>query len=199
MSGDDNASLIYGLICVMLLLSSLVARRLPLKQTMKMLLAWVAIFAGIFALFLFRGEFKEIWQRAKADFAGNAEVAADGTMRIKKDEDGHFNVRASVNGKEVDFLIDTGATVTTLNTGDARNANVDVDSSGFPVIVQTANGMAESQRARIATLNIGPISRKDFAVHVGDGLGDTNLLGMNFLSSLKGWRVEGDELVLNPD
>jgi aspartyl protease family protein len=48
-------------------------------------------------------------------------------------------------------------------------------------------------------LDVGSISRKDFAVHVGDGLGDTNLLGMNFLSSLKSWRVDGDELVLNSD
>lgn len=199
MSGDDNASLIYGLLCAMLLISSLAARRLPLQQTIKMLLAWVAIFAGLFALFLFRGEFSEIWNRAKADFAGNAAVSADGTMRIKKDEDGHFNVRALVNGKEIDFLVDTGATVTTLNSRDARNANVEVDSTGFPVVVQTANGIAESRRARITKLDVGPISRKDFAVHVGDGLGDTNLLGMNFLSSLKGWRVEGDELVLNPD
>jgi aspartyl protease family protein len=198
MSGDDNASLIYGLLCAMLLISSLAARRLPLKQTAKMLLAWVAIFAGLFVLFLFRGEFSEIWNRAKADFAGGAEVAADGTMRIKKDEDGHFNVRAMVNGKEIDFLIDTGATVTTLNPRDAANANVDVASSGFPVVVQTANGLAESRRARIAKLEIGPISRQDFAVHVADGLGDGNLLGMNFLSSLKGWRVEGNELVLNP-
>jgi aspartyl protease family protein len=184
MSGDENANLIYGLICVMLLISSLAARRLPFKQTAKMLLAWVAIFAGLFALFLFRGEFSEIWNRAKADFAGNSEIASDGTMRIKKDEDGHFNVRASVNGKEIDFLIDTGATVTTLNSRDAADANIEVDS-GFPVIVQTANVISESYRARLGNLDVGSISRKDFAVHVGDGLGDTNLLGMNFLSSLE--------------
>lgn len=198
MSGDDNANVIYGLLCAMLLIGSLAARRLPLKQTMKMLLAWVAIFAGVFALFLFRGEFSEIWSRAKADFAGNSEVAADGTMRIKKDDSGHFNVRASVNGEPVDFLVDTGATVTALNPSDAARANVDVDRRGYPVVMQTANGLATSQRARIAKLEVGPISRTDFAVHVADGLGETNLLGMNFLSSLEGWRVEGNELILNP-
>jgi aspartyl protease family protein len=198
MSGDDNANLIYGLLCAMLMISSLAARRLPLKQVMKMLLAWVAIFAGVFALFLFRGEFSEMWKRAKADLAGNAEVAADGSMRIKKDESGHFQVRALVNGTEVDFLVDTGATVTTLNPNDAGRANIEVDTTGFPVIAQTANGLAEAQRARIAKFSVGPINRQDFAVHVAEGLGDGNLLGMNFLSSLEGWRVEGDELVLNP-
>lgn len=197
MNGDDNASMIYGLIVIMLLVSSLAARRLPLKQTAKMLLAWVAIFLGVFALFLFRDEFSEIWKRAKADFAG-AEVAADGSMRIKKDESGHYRVWASVNGKKILFLVDTGATSTVLNPRDAANANVEVDSSGFPVISQTANGLAEGRRARIAKLEVGPISRKDFPAEVAEGLGDTNLLGMSFLSSLKGWRVEGNELILNP-
>jgi aspartyl protease family protein len=198
MSGDDNASLIYGLLCAMLLISSLAARRLPLKQTAKMLLAWVAIFAGLFALFLFRGEFTEIWNRAKADFAGGVEVASDGSMRIKKDESGHFRLRASVNGTEVEFLVDTGATITALNPDDATRANVEIDKASFRVVTQTANGIATSNRARIAKLDVGPISRQDFAVHVAEGLGDTNLLGMNFLSSLKGWRVEGNELILNP-
>jgi aspartyl protease family protein len=45
MNGDDNAQLIYSLLAIMLLISSLSARRLPLKQTVKMALAWVAIFA----------------------------------------------------------------------------------------------------------------------------------------------------------
>jgi aspartyl protease family protein len=198
MSGDDNANMIYGLLCAMLLISSLAARRLPLKQTAKMALAWVAIFAGVFTLMLFRGEFAEIWKRAKADFAGNTEIVANGSMRIKKDDSGHFQVRASVNGVEVNFLVDTGATVTTLNPRDADNAKVDVDAGGFPVVAQTANGLATAQRGRIATLAIGPISRQDFPVHIAEGLGDGNLLGMNFLSTLNGWRVEGDELVLNP-
>jgi aspartyl protease family protein len=198
MSGDDNANLIYGLICALLLISSLTARRLPLQQTVKMLLAWIAIFSAFFALFLFRDEFSEVWKRAKADFNGGVEVAANGSMRITKDDSGHFRVSASVNGTKVAFLIDTGATVTTLNPRDASSAGVVIDSSSYPVVSQTANGLATGRRARIATLNVGPISRQDFPVHVAKGLGDTNLLGMNFLSSLQGWRVEGNEMVLNP-
>ena len=54
------------------------------------------------------------------------------------------------------------------------------------------------QRARLERLNVGPIKRQDFPVLVSDTLGDTNLLGMNLLNTLKGWRVEGDTLVLNP-
>jgi aspartyl protease family protein len=53
-------------------------------------------------------------------------------------------------------------------------------------------------RARIKRITVGPIVREDFPVLVADNLGDANLLGMNFLSTLKGWRVEAGELVLNP-
>lgn len=198
MSGDDNASLIYGILAVMLVASSLAARRLPLQQMAKMILAWVAIFAGMFALFLFRDEFSEIWQRAKTDIAGGASTADDGTLRIRKDDGGHFIARAMVNGEQIEFLVDTGATTTSLNPEDARRAKIIVDESAMPVVTQTANGLATGYRARAERIDIGPISRRDFPVHVAEGLGDVNLLGMNFLSSLKGWRVEGNELILNP-
>ena len=50
MQSDDNARLIYGFIVVMLLVGSLAARRLPMKQYLKMILAWVAIFAAVFVV-----------------------------------------------------------------------------------------------------------------------------------------------------
>jgi aspartyl protease family protein len=198
MDGDDNARMVYGLVVVAVLVSSLAARRLPMQQYLKMILAWIAIFSAVFALFLFRDDFSEIWRRAKADIAGGATTSTDGTMRIRKDDSGHFMARAQVNGQTIDFLIDTGATVTTFNTADARKAGIVVDMDGFPVLSQTANGLSEGRRARAQRLEVGPISRQDFPVQVTDGLGDLNLLGMDFLSSLKGWRVEGNELVLNP-
>ena len=46
-------------------------------------------------------------------------------------------------------------------------------------------------------LQLGSIERSDFPVNVSDR-DDTNVLGMNFLSSLSGWRVEGHDLVLRP-
>ncbi|MEO5577873.1 MAG: TIGR02281 family clan AA aspartic protease, partial [Sphingomicrobium sp.] len=44
---------------------------------------------------------------------------------------------------------------------------------------------------------VGPIARTDFTIHVNYG-DDSNVLGMNFLSSLASWRVEGNTLVLQP-
>lgn len=197
MTGDQTANLIWGVVCLMLVASSLAARRLPMAQTLKMALAWVAIFAGIFALFSFRYEFQKVWNRMAAEFTGSS-LGADGTMRLRAGDGGHYFVDAEVNGRSVRFMVDSGATTTTLSIDSARYAGVEIDTTGFPVMVQTANGTVEARRGRVARLEVGPIVRTNFPVLISDTLGDDNLIGVNFLSTLKAWRVEGNELVLNP-
>lgn len=194
---DDMAQWIWGIGALMLVGSSLVARRMPIGQTLKMLLLWVAIFGAFFVLFLFRDEGRALWDRAKADMGVQSAQISGSTLRIQKSDDGHFHVRAQVNGNPVDFLIDSGATTTTLSRVAANRAGVQ-PSGGFPVLIETANGTTQADRAEISDLRVGTIRQGDAKVLIGDGLGDTNLLGMSFLSSLKSWRVEGSTLILEP-
>ena len=63
-------------------------------------------------------------------------------------------------------------------------------------MVQTANGIVVVQRGRADSIEVGPIERRDVAVHISDAFGDMNVIGMNFLSSLTSWSVEGRTLVL---
>ncbi len=198
MSGDDTASLIYALMLLVFIASGFAARRLPIGQTLKYALSWVAIFGIGFVLFSFRGEAGRVWQRVSAEFRPNDPDISDGTVRIRRGRDGHFHVNAQVNGHETRFLIDSGATVTAMTTAAAAAAGVTVDEAGFPVIIDTANGSTKANRARIGRISIGPVTRLDLPVLVSSTLGDTNLLGMNFLDSLHGWRVEGDTMVWNP-
>ncbi len=195
---DDVAQWIWGVGALVLVGSSLVARRMPIGQSIKMALAWIAIFGGAFVLFLFRDEGRAVWTRATAELSGNSGQTVGNTLRIKKSEDGHFWVSATVNGTSTKFLVDSGATVTTLTPQSATDAGVEPQGA-FPVMVETANGTVEARRARIETLAVGPITQNDAAAQIGGpGMGDTNLLGMSFLSSLKSWRVEGDSLILQP-
>ncbi len=198
MTDGDASSLIYSLVVLIMVASALFARKLSLGQTMKFTLAWIGIFAAGFVLFSFRGEAGALWQRLTADFNPSAPRSTDGTVRITKSEDGHFNVNSEINGRSVRFLIDSGATQTALSVAAAKAGGVEVSQTGFPVSVDTANGVTTAWRARIARLSLGPIMREDFPVLVSESFGDTNLLGMDFLSSLKGWRVEGDVMILNP-
>lgn len=195
---DQTGSLIYAVLLLVLVASSLFARRLPIGETLKMALTWTLIFAAIFVVFTFRSDLKIVWKRVAVELGLDDGTQADGTLRVARDEGGHFSVMATVNGRDVRFLIDSGATTTSISVEAAKAAGVEISTAGFPVIVETANGTAEMRRARLSRLVIGPIKRQDFPVLVSETLGDTNLLGMNFLDTLKGWRVEGDTLVLNP-
>lgn len=195
---DQTGSLIYAVLLLVLVGSSLLARRLPLGETLKMVLTWALIFAALFVLFTFRSDLKIVWDRVAVELGLESATQKDGTLRVPRDANGHFSVTARVNGRDIRFMIDSGATTTSMSLADAHAAAVDVSEAGFPVIVETANGTAEMRRARVSRLSVGPIQREDVAILVSDTLGDTNLLGMNFLNTLTGWRVEGDTLVLNP-
>jgi aspartyl protease family protein len=197
MTNEDSSSLTYGLLCLTLVASALFARKLPLGQSLKMIVSWIGIFAGVYVLFLFRPEFMQIWQRVKADVSGGT-ISKGGQLIVRKAEDGHFYVDADVNGRSLRFLVDSGATVTTLSTEAANQAGVSVDEKDFPVIVETANGMATEHRAVANSFKVGSIERSELAIHVGEGIGETNVLGMNFLSTLASWRVAGEELILTP-
>lgn len=198
MSEDQGFGLLWAVGGLVLVGSSLVARRLPLGQTLKMSLGWLAIFGALFVLFALRDDFAGIWNRVKLAAFGQQAEATGGALRVAMAEDGHFWADGAINGQPVRFLIDSGATVTALSRATAEATGVSIDDSGFPVLVETANGTVEARRGRIATLTIGPITRSDFAATVSPELGDMNLLGMNFLSTLRSWRVEGRTLVLEP-
>jgi|SRR5438270_9121853 len=191
---DRSPVVAYYAIGVVLLLSSLIAMRLPLGKALKMALAWVGIFAAVFVLFAFRGEFQTFGHRLKAETLGSA-VAEGQELRIPMGEDGHFWVDATVNGHSARFLIDSGASVTTISRDMAQSASVPLD--GRRSVVETANGPAPIVQSSADRLGVGSISRSDFPVDVNER-DETNVLGMNFLSSLSGWRVEGNYLILRP-
>lgn len=191
MSGRGPEVIYYAMV-VVLVLTSLTARRLPLGQTVKMALAWVAIFAGFFLIFAFRSEFLAFGQRIKAEAIGSP-IDAGNEVRIPISEDGHYWVEAKINGRPSRFLVDSGASVTTVSRQLAQSAGV--DDSGQHVVVDTANGPAPVVLAYADRLEVQSIARTNFPVDINDR-DQTNVLGMNFLSSLDGWRVEGNYLVL---
>jgi len=198
MSGDDQAlNLVYLFGCLLLVGSALLVRRLPLGQTLKMILAWALIFAVLFAVIALRQDFMALGRRMIGEVTGSAgQEARGGELRIRRSSDGHFWADAEVNGRFVRFMIDSGATTTTLSAAAARAAGVE-PSDNFGVMVDTANGTVVMQRGNIARFRLGPIERADLATHIAPN-DMISVIGMNLLSSLRGWSVEGDTLVLRP-
>ena len=198
MTGENSAYLIYGLVMLVFIASSLFSRKIPLRDGVHFALIWIAIFGAAIVAFSYKRPIYAAWQEMTARFGGASMTVSNGNLVLGKSLDGHFHANAELNGHRIDFLVDSGATTTTITADAARAANVEVSESGFPVVLQTANGTTSARRARIAELRVGPVARDDFPILVSETLGDTNLLGMDFLSSLNGWRVEKDQMILNP-
>jgi len=191
---NNTPNALYYVMVLVLVLSSLVSMRLPLGKVAKMAAAWVAIFGIAFVLFAFRGEFSGFADRMRAEATGSPILEGD-EVRIPVADDGHFWVDASVNGHRASFLVDSGASVTTVSDKMAREAGI--STTGTTIYVDTANGRAPVRQAYADKLAVGTIERADFPIDVNDR-DQSNVLGMNFLSSLHSWRVEGHDLVLHP-
>jgi len=196
--GDQALSFVYLIGMLVLVVSALLVRRIPIGQGLKMFAGWVLIFLTAFVAFALKDDFVDLGKRVLAEGRGDASAVQVGReLRIKQSLDGHFWVEGALNGAKVRFLIDSGATTTSIATSTARRAGID-KIGGFPVLVNTANGTVAVDRGRAKRLTVGAIARDNLAVHISDGFGETNVLGMNFLSSLSGWGVEGRWLVLKP-
>ena len=119
-------------------------------------------------------------------------------LRVTIAPDGHFWVVASVNGVKRRMLIDSGATVTAVSGATARRAGIETGSGLTKVVLRTANGATPAETGSIAELKVGNIVARNLRVVTAPGLGDLDVLGMNFLSKLESWRVEGRTLILVP-
>jgi aspartyl protease family protein len=195
--GDQALAFLYLIGCLVLVGSGLMVRRLPLGQTLKMVVAWLLIFGACFLAFTLKDDFIALGHRAYAEVTGDNVVASGAhEIRIRQSDDGHFYVNGEVNGHAVRFLVDSGATVTTLSRRTARGAGVESED-GFGAMVGTANGTALMDRGTVGRLKVGPIERAGLAVHISRlEEDDLNVIGMNFLSTLSAWGVEGRTLVL---
>lgn len=119
-------------------------------------------------------------------------------VRIRMARDGHFWADATLNGVRRRLLIDSGATVTAISEATAAAAGVEGHGAPVPVVLKTANGMAPARAASVGELRLGNIVARDLKVVVSPAFGDMEVIGMNFLSKLASWRVEGRTLILVP-
>jgi aspartyl protease family protein len=183
-----------------LVLGSLRVRNLQVGFIVKTVIGW-AVIAGLITLIVINKDriLDQLQTIAASSGLGEpAQVTAGETVRIRLSPDGHFWARATINGVERRMLIDSGATVSAISQGTAEAAGIDY-ARGMPVQVSTANGTIDARRAKAERVAVGSVSTEDLTVFVAPNFGDLDVIGMNFLSRLKSWRVEGNVLILEPN
>jgi aspartyl protease family protein len=128
-----------------------------------------------------------------------APVSASPSARnvvLTKGRNGHFEVEARVDGRRLEFLVDTGASHIALRESAAAQLGIYPRPSDYTVRVSTANGVTKAALVQLRSVEVGDIVVRDVPaiVHSDQGLG-VNLLGMSFLSRVR-WTHERGKLVL---
>lgn len=182
-----------------LVLGSLSVRNMQFGFIVKTVIGWAAIAALIYVVVINKDRIGDQLEAitTSVGLAEPAQVTAGETVRIRLSPDGHFWARATINGVERRMLIDSGATVSAISEGTAQAAGIEY-ARGMPVQVSTANGTVDARRAQAERVAVGSLATKDLTVFVAPSFGDLDVLGMNFLTRLKSWRVEGNVLILEP-
>jgi aspartyl protease family protein len=125
-----------------------------------------------------------------------SETSGSQRATLTADARGHFFTTATVNGISLRFLVDTGASVVTLGSADAKRAGISY-LSGTKGLLQTANGVVPAYRVKLDTVSLGDITLRnvDGVVLETDLLGGVALLGLSFLNRTE-MRRDGDTMTL---
>ncbi len=116
---------------------------------------------------------------------------------VPRDGRGHFEVDARVNGRRIDFMVDTGASVIALTARDAARLGIHPAQNAFVAEVRTANGTVHAAPARLDRVEVGDLEVRDVAALVlPDHALSDNLLGLSFLSRLRRFEYSDGRLVL---
>lgn len=185
---------LYAILAALLLM---LIQRIPVVGRLVRVMISFALLALCLFLLLQQAPFQPNLASIAGKLGLDGQQVVGKEVRIKLSPDGHFWAKATLNGVERRMLIDSGATITALSQKTADAAAIEPDSGLVPVVMQTANGPAPARTGTIEELLVGNIAARNLKVVTSPSLG-VDILGMNFLSKLQGWRVENNVLILTP-
>ena len=134
---------------------------------------------------------------AEAHVPASGSARAGGAVEIRAGQSGHYHTEAEVNGRAIEVMVDTGATMVALTYEDAERAGIRLNPSDFTRSVSTANGVTRVAPVNIERISIGDITVRNVAASVSErGRLRTTLLGMSFLSRLERVDMRSGVLVL---
>ncbi len=173
-------------------------------QSLRNAFIWLSILVLLIAGYTYRNELEWIGRRMTAELIPGAAIVeragADGEqVVISRGWGGHFGVRAEINLVRIPMMVDTGASLVTLTTDDARAAGIAIDDLRYSVPVATANGTGRAAPVVLDSIVVGSIERRRVPALVAQpGMLEGSLLGMSFIDTLGSFSISGDRLILTP-
>ncbi|MEE8438150.1 MAG: TIGR02281 family clan AA aspartic protease [Micropepsaceae bacterium] len=199
LESDFDVARMIRLFAILALVSSgvLLSGTIDLGETVRNLAIWAAIVLVLFLGFSFQDELQFVWQRVRAELVPSYPiVTAENEMVLGESAGGQYHVIGMVNGLEVNFLVDTGASDTVLTPSDAERLGYNLEDLDFSRVYQTANGLGRGAPMQLDTLSVGPLVFYDFPASINETDMGSSLLGMSFLRQLDSFEVRDRRLYL---
>lgn len=193
---EDAGQIIYETLFILIISSAIAAGKM--WKNIRYLVVWVGIFFILIIGYSFRYELSEVKERIFAEMmpARGFQKQPD-TISFPVSSDGHFYIRAEVNGIPLIFLADSGASHIVLSPDDAVKLGIKTNELKFDRLYETANGMGRGSSIRIDDFRIGEIHFKHIGASVNEVKMQNSLLGMTFFRRLKSYAVKDDVLTLH--
>jgi aspartyl protease family protein len=116
-------------------------------------------------------------------------------VSLQRSSDRHFYATASVNGHDVRFLVDTGASEIALTEDDARKVGIKFDPDRYELLGEGASGFVRGQYVNLDTIQIDGIHENGVKAVVVEGAA-VSLLGQPFLENIDEIVIRKGEMVL---
>ena len=182
----------FGYLAVLLLAVGgwwMASNRPSIGKTLQMALVWGMIFMGGMAIY-------GLWNDISNDYYSAQIISSDGEITIPRASDGHYYVKAKINGVDISFLVDTGASDLVLTREDAEKVGINVATLPFLGSANTANGTVSIAYTRLAEVRLGSYLDSAVSASISGGEMVKSLLGMSYLGLYDRIEILSDRLVL---
>ena len=169
--------------------SLVIANRHNVGRIMRQAGIWTLIFLGAISA-------AWLWEDSQGGIAPRQTYMETGAVSVPRAYDGHFYLTAAVNGVDVDFVVDTGATDMVLTRQDAARVGLDPDDLAYLGSASTANGRVPIAAVVLEEFDLGEIRDRNVRASVNGGEMRRSLLGMSYLARFERIEIKGDRLVL---
>ena len=189
--GSEN----YGRVIYLVLLlavvggSFLISNRQSMGKVAQQASIWGLIFAGMAAAY-------GLWSDIRGPVPRQAVVTEAGQLEVPMAADGHFYLTMEINGKPVEFMVDTGASEVVLTQQDAARVGVETGALAYVGQANTANGVVRTARVRLEDVRLAGFDEGGMVAWVNEGAMDISLLGMAYLREFSRMEFVGNRLIL---
>ena len=151
-------------------------------------MAWGLIFVGVMAGY-------GLWNDLRRHESPRQMMAEGGEVVLPRADDGHYYLTLTIDGTDLRFMVDTGATNVVLSQDDARRLGIDPDTLPYLGEADTANGTVRTARVTLRNVTLGQVVDDRLPAYVNGGAMDGSLLGMEYLGRFR-IQIEDDRMIL---